>query len=309
MTWWEALILGVIQGLTEFFPVSSSGHLVMASSALGLKLPGIVFEVVVHVATLASVVIVYRRRIGRLLAGLVGHPGGDEHARSFVLMLLLASLPAGMAGILWKDWFEARFDDPAASATMVLATGCIVWSIRWARESVRLSPLEFLPLAAAAGIALLAGTAAVFLGVLAVAAVLMGVARAAASRRWHDRPTAADALLMGIGQALAILPGVSRSGTTVMVGIWRRVDSQAAAEFSFLMSVIAISGAGLLMIPDAVEAGASIGPVPVLVGCVAALISGILAIRFFLAMLRRQSFHLFAWYCWAVGALYLLVAR
>ncbi len=310
MMWWEALILGMIQGLTEFFPVSSSGHLVMGSHALGLRLPGIVFEVAVHVATLASVLIVYRQRIRSLLLGLLGRPDGDENSLSYAVRLVLASLPAALVGFLFKDWFEALFDDPALSATMVMVSGCAVWSIRWARKRrTRITPLELLPIGATATIALLAGTLIPFLIVMGIMAILFGVARATTSREWHAQPTWSGALLMGIAQAAAILPGITRSGSTVLTGTWRRIDAVAAAEFSFMMSIIAISAAGLLMVPDAMEAGEAIGLGPLLVGCVAALVSGVLAIRFFLAMLRRQSFHLFAYYCWVIGGLFLLAMR
>jgi undecaprenyl-diphosphatase len=309
MTWWDALILGVIQGLTEFFPVSSSGHLVMGTALLGLQLPGIIFEVAVHVATLISVLIVYRARIGRLLLGLFGRPGGDEDAWSYSLKLVLASVPAAFVGFAFKDWFEARFDDPIFAATMVLVTGCVVWSIRWARERARITPFEVLPIGVAALFALLAGTIVPFLIVLAIMATLFAGARLTASKEWRPQPSWTGALLMGIGQAAAILPGITRSGSTVLAGTWRRIDPIAAAEFSFLMSVIAITGAGLLMVPDAMEAGETIGMVPLLVGGFAAMVSGILAIRFFLALLRRQNFHVFAYYCWAAGGLFLLFAR
>jgi undecaprenyl-diphosphatase len=309
MTWWEALILGLIQGVTEFFPVSSSGHLVIGAAVFGHQLPGMVFEVALHVSTLVSVLIVYRQRIGRLLLGMCGRAGGDERAWPYVNKLLLASVPAALVGFLFNDWFEARFDDPAFSATMVMVSGCVVWSIRWAGERARITLLGLLPIGLAAAITLLAGTLIAFLIVMGVMALILGLARATTLRRWHAQPTWVGALLMGIAQAVAILPGITRSGSTVLAGTWRRIDPVAAAEFSFLMSIIAISGAGLLMVPDAIETGEAIGLGSLLVGCVAALVSGVLAIRFFLAMLRRQSFHVFAYYCWAFGGLFLLLAR
>jgi undecaprenyl-diphosphatase len=309
MTLWDALILGVIQGLTEFFPVSSSGHLVMGSAVLGLQLPGIIFEVAVHIATLISVLIVYRDRIWRLILGLLRRPEGDPDAWPYALKLIVASVPAGLAGVLLKDWFEARFDEPVFAATLVLVTGCIVWSIRWARERTKITVLEVLPIAVAALFALLAGTIVTFLTVFGFVLLLFAAARATAPKEWHAQPSWGGAMFMGVGQALAILPGITRSGTTVLAGAWRRIDPVAAAEFSFLMSVIAIAGAGLLMIPDAMEAGEAIGLMPVLVGGLAAMVSGILAIRFFLALLKRQNFHVFAYYCWAAGGLFLLLMR
>jgi undecaprenyl-diphosphatase len=304
MAWWEALILGVVQGLTEFFPVSSSGHLVLGTALLGIQMPGIVFEVAVHVATLVSVLIVYRQKVARLLLGMVGRA---ESSWSYVGKLLLASVPAGLAGFLFKDWFEARFDEPAFAATMILVSGCIVWSIRWARTTGRPNPVELLPVVGAAGIAFAAGTIGVFLAVLAFIIVLYGAARLTAGAQERAEPAWGGALVMGIAQACAILPGITRSGTTVLAGVWRRIDPIAAAEFSFLMSVIAIAGAGLLMVPEAIDAREAIGLGPLMVGALAALVSGILAIRFFLALLRRQNFWVFAIYCWAAGGLYLLL--
>src|SRR3989337_320790 len=135
MTWWEAAVLGVIQGLTEFFPVSSSGPLVMGGAVLGLEVPGIVFEVAVHVATLVSVLVVYRLRIWTLVRGCCGLE--EESAWPFVLKLALATVAAAIVGFTMEDWFEARFDDPVFAGTMVLVTGSFVWSSRWVRDEGR----------------------------------------------------------------------------------------------------------------------------------------------------------------------------
>ena len=114
---------------------------------------------------------------------------------------------------------------------------------------------------------------------------------------------------MGVAQALAILPGISRSGSTVVAGLWGRIDAVAAAEFSFLMSIPAILGAAVLSLPDLAGEGAGVGAGPLVVGMVAAGVSGILAIRYFVALLRRQNFHVFAWYCWGAGTLSLAFVR
>jgi undecaprenyl-diphosphatase len=307
MTVWEALVLGLVQGLTEFFPVSSSGHLVMAGALLGLRIPGILFEIAVHVATLLSVLIVYRARIWSLIRGCCGLT--DESAWPYVLKIVLATIPAVLIGFTLKDWFEARFDDPVFAGTMILVTGSFVWSSRWVIEPRRAWPYDWLPLLVAATLAALAGTVVPFLVVLVAEAVIFALARGTAPAEWHEEPSWFAALLMGVAQAAAILPGISRSGSTVLTGLWRRVDPVKAAEFSFLMSVPAITGAAVLMIPDVGEQGAAIGIAPLLAGATAAGISGILAIRLFVALLRRQNFHTFAYYCWIAGGLFLLYMR
>jgi len=308
MTWWEAVVLGLVQGLTEFFPVSSSGHLVMGSEVLGLEVPGILFEVAVHVATLLSVLIVYRLRIWTLIRGCCGLE--ETSAWPYVLKLGLATVPAAIVGFTLQDWFEQRFDDPVFTGTMILVTGSFVWSSRWVRDDGRRPfPVDWLPLLVAAVIALLARSIVPFVAVLAIEGLLMVVARTTAPKEWRSEPSWSGALLMGLAQSAAILPGISRSGSTVMTGMWRRIEPVAAAEFSFLMSIPAILGAAVLKLPDAGAEGVALGILPLLAGSVAAAISGILAITLFVALLRRQNFYMFAYYCWAVGALFLLYVR
>jgi undecaprenyl-diphosphatase len=305
MTWFEALILGIVQGLTEFFPVSSSGHLVLGQAVLGLEIPGILFDVVVHVATLISVVVVYREKLAELVTGLFAK--GEESSWPYVLKLSAATVPAVIVGFTLKDFFEARFDDPVFAATMILVTGSIVWSTRWALGTRRFGPLEALPLLVAAAVSVYAGTLVPFLGVLALEGVLMGLARVTAPKEMTQKePTWSGAVLMGIAQSVAIFPGISRSGSTVITGLWRRIDPVAAAQFSFLMSIPAILGAAVLQVPDALREEIPVSGAALILGFVAAAGSGILAIRFFVALLRRRNFYVFAYYCWAVAALFLV---
>jgi undecaprenyl-diphosphatase len=300
MTLIEAIVLGIVQGLTEFFPVSSSGHLVITEELLGLSLPGVAFDVALHVATLASVIIVYRHR----LMGFV-RDAAKRETWSYFGRLVLATIPAAVVGLLFKDWFEARFDDPAFSGTMLLVTGSLVWSSRWALASTRVRVIEVLPLGIALIVSVLATTTVPFLAVLAVEAAIMAASRATATQP-ETEPSWLTATAMGVAQAAAILPGISRSGSTVLAGLWRRLDPVAAAEFSFLMSIPAILGAAVLSVPDLMTEGATVATPQLMGGALAAGIAGIVAIRFFVSMLRRRSFHVFAWYCWVVGALFLL---
>ena len=257
MNVFEALLLGIVQGLTEFLPVSSSGHLVLGQALLGIVEPGVSFEIVVHSATLCAVLWVYRRRVGELLVGMAG---AKPEAWRYAGLILLASIPAGLAGVFARPLFEAAFGQPVLAAAMLLVTGAIVYTLRFT--------------AAAAP---------------------------------DDGVDVRRGLWVGVAQAVAILPGISRSGSTVALGVWMGVSPVRMAEFSFLLSVPAIAGAGLLQLGYVGEAAALLTP-PLAAGFAAAAVSGVLAIRLFVRMLRAGTFHHFAWYCWAVGSAYLLAA-
>ena len=249
MSWWEAAILGIVQGLTEFLPVSSSGHLVVAEAVLGVESPGVVLEVVLHIATLGAVLAVYRGRVAELLRGTLG---GDRAAWRFVGLLALATLPAAAVGVAFEDRIEAAFDSLALVGVAFLATGIILWTTR-GRDGTR------------------------------------------------GEPSAPGAFAIGLAQALAILPGISRSGSTIAAGVWSRVDPVRAAEFSFLMAVVAIAGAAVLAIPDLAATGRTLGWGALAIGFVTAFVSGVAAIRFLVALLARRAFHRFAPYCWLLG--------
>jgi len=256
MTLWEAFILGVVQGATEFLPVSSSGHLVMAETVLGVNESGVLFEVTVHVATLVSILLVYRTRVLDLVKGALGR---DAASLRYIGLLVIATIPAAVIGVLWKDPIEALFEQPAAPAVALLVTGAVLWSSRYAMASAT-------------------GTTV---------------------------PTWGAALLIGFAQAFALVPGISRSGSTVVAALWLGIEAREAAAFSFLMAVPAIGGAAVLQVSDV--AGASGLPWPSLaVGALTAGVVGVLAIRTFVAMLAKRSFWLFAPYCWAVAAAFLL---
>lgn len=306
MTWWEALVLGVVQGVTEFFPVSSSGHLVMTQALLGISIPGIGFEIVVHVATLLSVLVVYRERVTALCTGCIRR---EAESWEYVAWLVIATIPAVVVVLAIGDWMEARFDDPAFSGTMLLVTGCFLWSTRWVQGRA-FRAAELVPIAAALAASVVAGTVVAFVGVLGLLAALMAGARLVA-RGGEVKPRVGwdGALFMGVAQSVAIFPGISRSGSTVVTGLWRRIDPLVAAEFSFLMSVVAIVGAAVRSAPEMAEQGFTVGPLPLAIGFVAAAVSGVIAIRFFIVLLKRQNFYAFSWYCWAVGALFLFYVR
>ncbi len=255
MTLFEAFLLGVLQGATEFLPVSSSGHLVMGQALLEIEMPGAGFETALHAATLLSVVIVYRTRIGALIAGSFR---GDREQLRYAGLLLLASVPAAVAGAGFGGFFESLFDRPWVAGAGLLLSGCVVWT-----------------------------------------------ARRALARGPVGRVGARDALAVGLAQAAAIVPGVSRSGTTVVAALWRGVSPAEAAAFSFLMSVVAVGGAAMLKLPEVISASGPVALPTLAAGAAAACATGVLAIRAFRAMLDRRSFHVFAPYLWLAGAAFL----
>ncbi len=253
MTWWEGVMLGVVQGVTEFLPVSSSGHLVVTEAAIGLSTPGVLVEVTLHVATLLAVVVVYHRTLWRLVSGSVR---GDRSAQRYIGLLAVGTVPAAAAGLFLKDFFERAFDSLLLVGVSFLVTGFVLWSTRQRTDSAN-----------------------------AASATMVGAGA------------------IGIAQAFAILPGISRSGMTVGAGIWLGVDPVLAAEFSFLLAIPAIVGAAVLQIPELSNDLHTVGTVPLIVSFATALVAGVAAIRLLIALLKRKAFHRFAPYCWILGCI------
>ena len=140
LTWWQGLVLGLVQGLTEFLPVSSSGHLVLAEELVGYRPQGVFFEIMVHLATLLSVFIAYRHRILELLKGVAA---GQREALTYAGLLIVASVPAAAAGILWRDYFERTFHSPVDLGWQFLVTAALLWSTKWAVERSKGSPINW----------------------------------------------------------------------------------------------------------------------------------------------------------------------
>jgi len=255
----EALFLGLVQGLTEFLPVSSSGHLVVFGTLLGLEPEGgLLFEVGVHVATLLAIAIFYRAKIAELGRGVFAV---DRAALDYLGKLVVATLPAVLVALVAEGHLDRVLTSPEVAAIGLLLTAMILWTTR-----------STLP------------------------------------RAEQNAVGWGAALLIGVAQAFAILPGVSRSGSTVAMALALGIAPAAAAEFSFMMGIVAISSAAVLMLPDLGQASPE-AISSLALGCATALVSGILAIWLFVAVLRRQTFYQFAYYTFAVGTafgLYLL---
>lgn len=262
MSWFQALILGIIQGLTEFLPVSSSGHLVLVPAALGWAAPPLVFDTTVHLGTLLALLVVFwRDLVGLLVAWWRGlwsrQPFATAESR-LAWWIILGTIPGVLAGLLLEDTFEALFGRPAAVGGFLLVTAAL----------------------------------------LTLAEVVGRRRRVLPETGWLD------ALLVGIGQAAAIAPGLSRSGTTITVGMFRQLTREAAARFSFLLAVPIVAGAGLAQLARWIlNGGEEVQALALLIGFATAALSGYAAIRFLLAYLRRRPLYPFAVYCAIVGVL------
>jgi undecaprenyl-diphosphatase len=253
----KAVLLGILQGLTEFFPISSSGHLVIVEHLMSFNRAGLAFEVFVHFGTLLAVVWVFRKEIFKMITAIpavfkLTSPELADAKKSYVLLdlyIIIASIPAALIGIAFEDQIAMIFEDHAFAFGMLFITGLIVWSSRYAPEKGR--------------------------------AISTG-----------------SAFLIGCAQAVAILPGISRSGSTIVTGLWLGIPREQAAKFSFLMSVPVIFGATILKARDIF-----LNPLPssdlgyLFLASLAAMISGYFAIRWLLAIIRRKKMEWFGIYC------------
>ncbi|MCK4302261.1 MAG: undecaprenyl-diphosphate phosphatase [candidate division Zixibacteria bacterium] len=250
MSYFDAIILGALQGLTEFLPVSSSGHLVLAQEILEVKQQGISFEIVVHVGSVLAVLIYFRACLWKLARSLFDRSLVSE--RKVVGYLMLATVPAGVVGLLFEDLFAEAFEHPVYVSWMLLVTGVILISTRWALRRSR-------------------------------------------NLTWSP------ALIMGFAQALAILPGISRSGSTISAGLHAGIKPSEAAEFSFLLAIPAIGGATLLKAKQLL----SVPPEQLgqySLGAGVSFVTSMVAVYLVLATIRRGCFQYFAYYCFAVAA-------
>ena len=273
MTYLTAVVLGLIQGVAEFLPISSSGHLAILQNflKLGETEEHLFFDVLLHLGTLAAVIIAYWRdvrgvvREGLCMLHLKKLPRGqkpDRLTRRMILFLIFATLPLVFA-VFFKDAVESLYANTFFIGFALVATGFLLFAAdRWGHGNKN------------------ARSATIF-----------------------------DALIVGVSQMVAVVPGLSRSGTTISAGMLRGFDRSFAVQFSFLLSIPAVLGANLLSLIDAVRAGINWPYVPMyLVGVAVAFVSGYLAIYFLRVIVQRGKFGGFAYYCWGVGLLTLILS-
>ncbi len=264
MTIWQIIILGIVQGATEFLPVSSSGHLVLVPWLLGWPTPPLAVDTLLHLGTLSAVLIYFRHDLWRLLIAAwdsLRYRRFDSPDARLAWGLVIGTLPGAIIGYLLEEQFERFFSMPRAVAAFLLLTAVLLFtSDYFARRERTLTHL-----------------------------------------RWND------ALLIGLGQALAIIPGISRSGTTMSVALFLGFKREEAARFSFLLSIPIILGSGLYQLIKLVQRGLpGIAPSSLLAGFLSAALTGYAAIALLLALIRQRGLRPFALYCAAVGILVLM---
>ena len=263
MQWFEAILLGLVQGLTEFLPVSSSGHLEIGKVLLGVETSDdLMFTTMVHTATVLSTIVVFRKQILGLLKGFFKFKYNDE--TDYLLKIAVSMIPVMIVGLFFKDQVEALFGSIKVVGFALLLTSALLF---------------FSDLASRPGKAVDKEAKDVRNGI----------------SYWQ-------AFVVGLGQALAVIPGLSRSGTTISTGLICGVRRDVMAQFSFLMVLIPILGESFLELVGGEFASSSVGALPLLLGFVSAFVSGLFACKVMIALVKKAKLSWFAIYCLIAAA-------
>ena len=270
MTVLHALILGVVQGFTEFLPVSSSAHLVIVPELFGIPAPTLAFDILVHLATLVAVLAYFIQDVRNIVISVVAPRRFSRQEVTFwrrlLLWLVIGSIPAAIAGFLFSDFFERLFSSTLSVGIFLVVTSLLLWGADFVLGRVDREPAQ------------------------------LGAMRAP------------DALVVGCFQALAIAPGLSRSGATISAGIFLGFDRRTAARFSFLLSIPAIFGAFIYGLKDIGGAFAGADGLAYGLGAVSAAISGFVAIFFLMRYLKEHRLRLFAVYTLLLGVFVIVLS-
>ena len=250
----EAMILGIIQGLTEFLPISSSGHLVLAQSLLNIDQPGNEFEILVHIGTLFSVLIVFRNDIINLLTSLQ-----SKKSQKFIILIIIGTIPAIFIGLGLKDILESFFDDLAIVSIALIFTGLILCS-------------TFL-----------------------------------INNKKNNEHTILTSIFIGCAQAIAIIPGISRSGMTISVALLLGISPKEATKFSFLLAIPAIGGAGILTAFNMDINNSEIYQLSGFVGMLTSFLIGFIALKWLLIWIEKGKLYYFGLYCIIIGFMTLIL--
>ena len=261
----DAIILGIIQGLTEFLPISSSGHLVISKNFLNIDTPGTVMEIALHFGTMVAICSFFWKDIYLILKSIVtwfirfitkkeaADNFEENHSCMLFLMIVLGTVPTVIIALSFEKAFESFFSLPILAGAMIVVTGCILWATKMIKEK---NPGK--------------GNVKFF-----------------------------DALMIGAVQGIAIIPGISRSGTTIATATFLGIKRELAAKFSFLLSVPVIFGATISKIGD-ISAN-TINLQSIIIGTIVATVVGFLSLLFLVNLIKKGKFYLFSYYCWGVG--------
>ena len=271
MQLFDAIWLGIIQGLTEFLPVSSSGHLRLMRALLNAEAESpLFFDILLHIGTLIAVGFVYRKTIIGIIQDTFAHlpklfsaPKATLQASEglrYILLTVIATFPTGIAGFLMRNAMDSDFFSPTIVGGLLLLNGAMLWSSKYADQRETTEKRAF----SIAGIG------------------------------------PKEAFLIGIAQSIAILPGISRSGMTIVTALFLGARRMKAAEFSFLISIPAILGALVLKLTDPI-AIENADIMPYLIGFISSALIGVIALLFLLKLVKKAQFHHFAFYCWLLG--------
>lgn len=267
MTYFEAVILGLVQGLAEFLPISSSGHLALLQQIFGIKEDNVLlFAVLLHVGTLISVFIVYWKDIWELIVELFitikdiftgkGLRLDERPVRKLGVMIIVATIPTGLIGILFNDFFDGLYNSIVPIGVGLLVTGCLL-----------------------------------------VIAERMGT-----SNRGIKEMNFRNAIFVGVVQGIAICPGISRSGSTLFGSLLCNLDRTFAVKFVFLISIPSILGSAVMEAPDAIAAGMNMSELgPIIVGMIVAAVSGLIAIKTMIKVVSNKKLNYFSYYVWLLG--------
>ncbi|WP_321423019.1 undecaprenyl-diphosphate phosphatase [uncultured Methanobacterium sp.] len=271
----QAIIMGAVQGLTEFLPVSSSAHLVIAPQLLGTQ-SSLAFDTLLHVGTLVAVIGYFWKdiisMIKALVASLLDIPKGkfkegvkEDPFKRLTWLVVVGTIPAGLMGILFKNEFESLFNSVTAVGFFLLITGVILWGSEW-------------------------------------------IAKKNKDKKGKDvkEVSFTNSLVIGLFQGFAIAPGISRSGSTIAAGLFSGLERKLAARYSFLLSIPAILGAALIQTKDIVSFDANLEVL--IAGFLSAAIFSYLAVKFMMGYIQKHSLNIFAIYCWFVGALTIIIS-
>jgi len=259
MNWWQSIVLGLIQGLTEFLPVSSSGHLAIGQAIFGLEgEENLMFDVVVHAATVLATILVFRKQIWKLLCGLFKFKYNDE--TDYILKICVSMIPVFVVGMFFKDYVEGLFDNLLVVGLALLVTACLLYF----SDRVSVKPIV-------------------------------------KNTDYRNGISYWQAFVVGLGQAFAVIPGLSRSGTTISTGLICGVKREVVAQFSFLMVLVPILGEAFLDVVGGDLAESTLGTLPLILGFLSAFVSGLFACKVMIALVKKAKLKWFALYCALVG--------